>query len=158
MGLVKVSIRAIPESGYIFTGWEEDAEGKENPIELIVDSNKSLVANFKRVFDIDGISSPGGFVSGGSYELEVESITRLPRRRLWFAGWEEMPKVGENPIELIVDSNKSLVANFKRVFDINGISSPGGFVSGGGSYELGEKVTLKATQTPVMSLQVGRRY
>jgi len=41
-----VSITATPDPGYIFSGWSGDYTGTENPMSIIVDSEKSLRATF----------------------------------------------------------------------------------------------------------------
>lgn len=40
------TIRAIPNSGYSFTGWSGDATGSTNPLTLTVNANKNITANF----------------------------------------------------------------------------------------------------------------
>ena len=42
-----VSIRAIPNSGYKFSGWSGDASGEINPITITMDTSKGITANFK---------------------------------------------------------------------------------------------------------------
>jgi uncharacterized repeat protein (TIGR02543 family) len=44
----QVSVRAIPNSGYQFSGWSGDASGTTNPITITMDSNKSITANFSK--------------------------------------------------------------------------------------------------------------
>lgn len=41
-----ITVTAIPEAGYEFSEWSGDASGAENPVEVILNSNKSLIANF----------------------------------------------------------------------------------------------------------------
>jgi hypothetical protein len=41
-----ISVTAIPESGYEFSEWSGDASGTVNPVEVTLNSNKSLIANF----------------------------------------------------------------------------------------------------------------
>ena len=41
-----VAVTAIPEAGYEFSEWSGDASGAENPVEITLNSNKSLIANF----------------------------------------------------------------------------------------------------------------
>ncbi|MCW4043139.1 MAG: hypothetical protein NWE90_05390 [Candidatus Bathyarchaeota archaeon] len=44
-----VTIEAIPNSGYEFTGWSGDASGATNPITIAMDSDKSITANFSAI-------------------------------------------------------------------------------------------------------------
>lgn len=41
------TIRAIPNSGYSFTGWSGDATGSTNPLTLTVNANKNITAIFE---------------------------------------------------------------------------------------------------------------
>jgi uncharacterized repeat protein (TIGR02543 family) len=50
-------IRAIPNSGYSFTGWSGDATGSINPLPIIVDGDKNIIANF--ALGVGPIVNPG---------------------------------------------------------------------------------------------------
>lgn len=41
-----VTLTAAPAAGYTFTGWSGDASGTTNPIRVLMDKHKSVVANF----------------------------------------------------------------------------------------------------------------
>jgi hypothetical protein len=41
-----VSVRAIPNSSYQFSSWTGDASGNANPIDITMNSSKSITANF----------------------------------------------------------------------------------------------------------------
>ena len=45
----EVTITAIPDSGYEFSGWSGDATGTTNPIMITMDSEKSIKANFSTI-------------------------------------------------------------------------------------------------------------
>ena len=45
----EVTIRAIPDTGYRFSGWSGDASGLTNPITVIMNSDKSIKPNFIRI-------------------------------------------------------------------------------------------------------------
>ena len=42
----EMSIEAIPDSGYEFSGWSGDASGTTNPITITMDSDESITTNF----------------------------------------------------------------------------------------------------------------
>jgi len=66
----QVSIRAIPNSGYRFTGWSGDASGTTNPITITMDSDKSITGNFSRTAttDEDETGKKGGcFIATATY-------------------------------------------------------------------------------------------
>jgi len=44
-----VTINAIPEFGYQFSGWSGDVSGTENPISIVMNANKSITATFTKL-------------------------------------------------------------------------------------------------------------
>ncbi len=48
-----ITVTAIPEAGNEFSEWRGDVSGAENPIEVTLNSNKSLIANFISVIPED---------------------------------------------------------------------------------------------------------
>jgi uncharacterized protein (DUF362 family) len=44
----QVRVTALPRTGYLFDGWRGDLEGPRNPATILMDSNKSLTADFER--------------------------------------------------------------------------------------------------------------
>jgi hypothetical protein len=45
----KVSLKAIPDFGYRFSGWSGDIQGVDNPVTVVMDANKSITASFTRL-------------------------------------------------------------------------------------------------------------
>ena len=45
-----VALTAVPAPGYSFDRWSGDASGTDNPTTITIDSNKSVVAHFKKLF------------------------------------------------------------------------------------------------------------
>jgi alpha-tubulin suppressor-like RCC1 family protein len=53
------TLTATPALGYLFGGWEDDATGEENPLLIVMDASKNVVANFNRDMsdtDEDGLT------------------------------------------------------------------------------------------------------
>ena len=44
-----VTLNATPNSEYVFTGWSGDAIGNNTSVQVTVDDNKSIIANFRLV-------------------------------------------------------------------------------------------------------------
>jgi uncharacterized repeat protein (TIGR02543 family) len=67
------TLTASPYSNYTFSGWSGDASGTTNPLDVTLDSNKSITANFQaRPTGDDGNgTSPGGgglcFIATAAY-------------------------------------------------------------------------------------------
>ena len=54
-----VSVRAIPNQGYEFTGWSGDVSGTSNPLSITIDSNTSITAQFARIKYLLGVNVSG---------------------------------------------------------------------------------------------------
>jgi uncharacterized repeat protein (TIGR02543 family) len=59
-----VTLHAVADTGYEFTGWSGDLSGSTNPVTIVMDSDKSVAANFDYVVQTYTISASAG--SGGS--------------------------------------------------------------------------------------------
>ncbi len=119
----KVSISAIPENGYGFTSWSGNASGTDNPIRITMDSDKSIKANFVRQYSLTLTSGAGGTIDPppGSYNYDEGTeftITAKPNTHYRFSEWTGDVHPGKrtsNPITIIMDSDKSIKANFIRI-------------------------------------------
>ena len=91
-----------------------------NPLSITMDSPKSITANFVRQYTLTIASGTGGTTepSPGSYAYDsgtVVSIRAIPDAQYIFAGWSgNVPsyQTNSNPIQLSLDSDKSIQANF----------------------------------------------
>lgn len=63
----QVSIRAIPNSGYLFSGWEGDASGSTNPINITMDADKTIKATFSTITSKGTGDGDGGGEKGGCF-------------------------------------------------------------------------------------------
>jgi uncharacterized repeat protein (TIGR02543 family) len=119
----KATIRAIPNSGYIFSGWSGDASGTANPIAITMDSDKSVTAyftkdpNFAPSLTITAGSggttnpSPGNYTYDKGTEVTIRAI---PNSGYTFSGWSGDASGTTNPITIAMDLNKSITANFAK--------------------------------------------
>ncbi|SKC41012.1 InlB B-repeat-containing protein [Ohtaekwangia koreensis] len=154
-----VTVKATPAAGYIFTGWSGDAAGSSPSVAITMNGNKSIVANFqvkapdKYTLTTTTTPSAGGTVIGaGSYNSgDVVTIKATPAAGYTFTGWSG-DATGTSPsVAITMNGNKSVVANFQvkapDKYTLTTIGSPaaGGTLSGGGSYNSGDVVTVKAT-------------
>jgi uncharacterized repeat protein (TIGR02543 family) len=151
----EVTIVASPESGYRFQGWSGDASGTSNPITITMDSNQSIKANFIRQYTLtlasgtDGTTDP----APGSYKYDTEgqvSIKATPNNDYKFSHWSgDVPQGNEkdNPLIIIMDSDKSITANFTRQYKLTMTAGAGGTTDptpGSYVYDSGTQVSVKA--------------
>ena len=116
----EVSITAVPDENYRFTGWAGDVTGTDNPLTIIMDSDKSVTANFIRQYSLTIVAGTGGITdpSSGSYihdsGTEV-SVTAIPDSGRRFTGWTGDATGTTNPIIITMDSDKSVTASFEVI-------------------------------------------
>jgi len=112
-----VTLQATPNSGYVFTGWSGDLTGTTNPATLVMNSNKSVTANFAAVTYTLTISATNGSVTKTPNQTSYTSGTTVtlqatPNSGYVFTGWSGDLTGTTNPATITMNSNKSVTANF----------------------------------------------
>lgn len=117
-----VTVKAVAEPGYRFEYWEGDLAGSTNPVNLTIDSNKSITAYFSRETPELTIHTSGEGSTQpakGSYEFSygaVIDISAIPDSGWEFDGWTgNVPDIDSNKLEIIMDSDKDVTANFIQI-------------------------------------------
>ncbi len=115
-----LSLTAEPEENWVFSNWSGDLDGKENPIELLVDGPKDVTATFLRTFKFLSIAEPeeGGTVTpeGGNFIRETTFDVTAEANNGWrFVNWEGDFSGAQNPFSLTMNGNKTIMANFERL-------------------------------------------
>ena len=150
----QVTVLAHSAPDYQLAGWSDGCSGG-GPCVVIMDTDKSVTANFARVFDLTVASSPanGGtvFPSGTtSYVSNSQvTLTARPGYGYGFSGWDGDCS-GSGPCELTMDDNKSVTANFIKQFVLTAVASPstGGEVSPPGTTQHAEGTEVTVTAGP----------
>jgi hypothetical protein len=114
-----VTVTAVPNATYAFSGWSGDASGTTNPITITLDSSKSVIANFVRNSSLAISAGTGGTtdpVPGTYYYPKGTNVTvtAVPNATYTFSGWSGDVSGTVNPITMVLNSNKSVMANFLR--------------------------------------------
>jgi len=121
-----VQLTATASEGWVFSRWEGDASGTENPTTVEVTSEKAVTAVFEReTFDITYTLNGEGQVTetlvtgtqaeDGSYEFEsTVELTAVASEGWQFTGWAGDVQGTDNPQTITIDSDKSVTANFER--------------------------------------------
>jgi len=146
-----LALLATPNAGYLFDGWYEEGTlvSADASYEFVVTANRHFVAKWKaQKFSITATASTGGTVTGGgeyAYGTEV-TLTATPSTGYVFGGWSDGNANATRTVE--VTGTATYTATFtKKTYTISTGRSPtaGGMVTGGGTYEHGDGVTLTAT-------------
>ena len=116
-----VSLEAISEPGYYFTGWLGDITGSYNPIAIEMDSEKTITANFSRItyaltIEVNGSGSITPSDNRQDYESgTVVEITAIPDSGWKFDGWNgDVDDQTLATTTVTMGSEKAITANFSR--------------------------------------------
>lgn len=114
-----VSIMATPALGYTFDSWSGDAIGTDNPMDIIMDTNKVITANFVSILINYTLNTNGinGTVSENPNQSaynngDVVIITAIPNLGYEFDSWSGDATGIDNPMNITMNANKNIVANF----------------------------------------------
>ena len=153
-----VSLTANANPGYAFVNWtDEDANvvSTNATYQFAVDGNRSFVAHFEaEQYTITATANPteGGSVTGAGTFTYGQSVTlrATANTGYHFVNWKENGSVVSTNANysFTATTSRTLVANFElNSYTISASASPaaGGTISGAGSYNHGQTVTLSAT-------------
>ena len=68
-------INAIADNGYVFSGWMGDASGTDNPLTIVMNVDKEIIANFEETYKltVNSGSGSGEYVEGTEVDIEADS-------------------------------------------------------------------------------------
>ncbi len=150
-----VTLEAFPDNNSQFDYWSGDIQTNENPVPVVLDNDKNIIANFSIItFNISTSSQPpeGGQTNGGGVYNIGENVTvSAVANQYWqFESWTENGNVvsDEPSYSFIAINDRDLVANFRHLtYSVNTTADPpeGGNTSGDGVYNAGSQVTVTAS-------------
>ncbi len=151
----KVTLTATPASGWAFTGWSGDVISPTNPLELTIEGNTALVANFMQeashTLSVTKVGE-GSFTVNppvGPYPTGTPiTITATPAAGWVFTGWTGDQTSSSNPLVFLIGADTAVVANFaQETYELNVTTIGQGNVvksPNKTTYTPGETVTLTA--------------
>ena len=103
-----------------------------------------------KTYSLDVFSGSGGFATGSGSFLKgnLASISATPETGYYFLNWTGDGVLDSNAssTSLLIDSNRTVTANFSLMQYILSVEAQsGGSVTGGNTYDFGQTVTISAT-------------
>ena len=155
-----VTLTATPSSGYQFTNWTDTSGtivSSNQTYSFAATENRTLTANFTAITYtiIVNTNGPGTVTGAGSYNNDqLVTLTATPNANASFTNWIDGGGniISTNPTYSFTASmDRVLTANFAlKTYTIN-TTGINGTVTGGGTYNPGDTVTLTATPDPEYS-------
>lgn len=116
-----LSLTAIPNEGYRFVNWSGDVNFLSPSINVLVNSDLNITANFTLTTHTVVLSvNPEGAGSVAVAPVQQTytygstiTLTAQPSEGYWFVGWTGDIENTENPVNVVVKNNLNIVANFK---------------------------------------------
>ncbi len=150
-----VTLEAIPQEGYIFTGWSGSIASEDNPVTFQMDCAKTILANFSEsaftlTVEIDGAGSVTP--SAGTYQYGKDTVVDLsatPDEGFQFDGWTgEVDDITSATTTVTINSDTTIRANFSKkgisAGVLAGILSGGILVLGGIAWTIIRRRSVKA--------------
>lgn len=145
-----LKLEASPSENYSFDFWSGDFNSNKSIINLNVDSDKTIIANFsKKRFDINIIIEGQGKVSkrliksGSKNNYSYGSIVEIlasPENGWTFVEWQgDIENNTTNPIHINIDGEKNITAIFKKNYVGKNTAK---FLALGDSYTIGQSVEI----------------
>ncbi len=159
-----VSLRAVPNTGYVFVNWSGDASGSANPTSVTMNGAKSVTANFAvACYNLTTSANPtaGGIVIASPPNCNVTqythgtvvTLTATASPGFTFGNWSGDASGSANPTTITMNSAKSATANFTSACYTLTLNAANGSISpspapncnNGTQYTSGTTVALTAT-------------
>ena len=162
----EVELTASADPGYHFTGWSGDASGTDNPVDITMDGNKTVTANFAINTYTLTVNATHGSVTRDPdmtdypHGTEVE-LTASADPGYHFTSWSGDASGTDNPVDITMDGNKTVTASFAITVINPTVSSITPNILGNGKGNKSAPITIYGTdfvpgsKTKVMMIQSG---
>lgn len=121
----EIKVEAVShDDRYVFTGWSGDTTASDNPLVFNISRDMHLVAHYEipseNMFTLTTKASPteGGTTdpSDGKFVVGTSTKVSATANQGWrFAGWSGDTTASKNPLNLVMNKDYSLTANYKGI-------------------------------------------
>jgi uncharacterized repeat protein (TIGR02543 family) len=150
-----VQLTATAAVGYHFVNWSGDASGSTNPINVAMDADHNVTANFALDTHTLAVATAGNGTVGKSpdqpaYDFgTVVQLTATPAVGWHFVGWSGDASGSTNPLDVTMDADKNITATFAIDTHTLSVATVGSGTVGKSpdqpDYDFGSVVQLTAT-------------
>ena len=134
-----VQLTPTANIGFTFTSWSGDASGSANPLSITMNANKAITANFTAnpTYTLSASGVNGTVVKNpnlSSYNSgDIVALTASPAIGYTFDSWSGNATGSVNPLNVTMNANKVITANFIPIVVPIGIG-PGNIDLGGAAF------------------------
>ena len=150
-----VEVSATANENYAFISWtiNDEVVSEEMEYSFVITEDVELVANFIETYDVTiamNIEGSGVVEGSGTYNKgETVTVTATPNEGYIFVNWTENGEIvtTETEYSFEIANDRNFVANFIAIYDVTITMNmeEAGSVTGEGTYNDGETVTVTAT-------------
>ncbi|RCK72832.1 MAG: hypothetical protein IGBAC_0324 [Ignavibacteriae bacterium] len=158
-----LQITARANKGYIFTGWSGSINSTNNPINIIVDSSKTIYANFAEAAEITFKTQPESlnilinntnyrtpvkinFLKGSSHNLSTISPQYDSTGKIKYE-WNSWSDSGDISHNITFTKDSTIIANFLTYYYLMVVANQGGEVDIQSGWQL-KDTTITLTAIP----------
>jgi len=128
-----VTVDAIAASGYSFNSWSGALSGNTTPVNITMDSDKSVTAHFTPIYNLTVNVTP---IGGGNVTVNGATPPGYPNSTTWVCGdnvtlnavaasgytfessWSGNLSGNTTPVNITMDSDKSVTAHFTPIYNL----------------------------------------
>lgn len=119
-----ISITAVPNQHWVFSGWAGDHSGSQNPASIVMDRDMNVTAMFvKRDYPLSITIEGEGTVAEEVIQAKTTDyphgtmvqLTAQPVQGWHFIEWQGDLQSADNPATITINQEKSVTAVFERI-------------------------------------------
>jgi hypothetical protein len=115
-----VILQAIANAGWTFHHWAGNLTGSANPTTITMNSHKTVIANFTKIpYTLTTSNQGNGTITKNPDALvyhynEIVQVNAVPDPEWSFHHWAGDLSGNENPKNILINGNKTVIANFSH--------------------------------------------
>ena len=140
-------ITAVADSGYVFTGWSLDASGTNNPLTIVMNVDKEIIANFVPTYKltVNSGSGSGEYQEGAKVEIEADDPPAGHVFGEWTGHIEHVDDVASSSTTLTMPAEDITVT---AVYAAKLYTLTVNHGSGSGEYPINTEIVIEADTPP----------